>query len=147
MVAWQPLTRLGRSAAFGDLSLADRLRVAREGAERLHPDFAKYVNTALGLSIAWQQVPFQQGGWADWDWGNPEQAAAYERLLAPDKRFYVCGDQVSYLSGWQEGAILSAHHVVRQLTGAAPPPPAAPPVKGAPRRAPRTRRIVGADVR
>jgi hypothetical protein len=52
---------------------------------------------------------------------------------------------VSYLSGWQEGAVLSAHHVVRQLT--APTPLTLAPSKIAPRRAPRTRRIVGSDVR
>jgi monoamine oxidase len=131
---------------FAALPLAQRLMLATQGAERLHPEFLKFVKTELGLSIAWQQVPHQPGGWADWDWSKPEQAAAYNRLLAPDKRFYVCGDQVSYLSGWQEGAILSAHHVVRQLTSTTPlAPPALPKLE--PRRAPRTRRIVGSDVR
>jgi monoamine oxidase len=130
---------------FGALPLDQRLMLATQGAERLHPEFLKFVKTELGLSIAWQQVPHQLGGWADWDWSKPEHAAAYNRLLAPDKRFFVCGDQVSYLSGWQEGAILSAHHVVRQLTGAEPLTVAPP--KLAPRRALRTRRIVGSDVR
>lgn len=100
---------------FGELSFADRLRVAREGAERLHPDFARYVPMELGLSIAWQMVPFQEGGWSDWDWSKKEQQDAYDRLLEPDKRFYVVGDQVSYLPGWQEGAVLSAHHVLEQI--------------------------------
>jgi monoamine oxidase len=131
---------------FGALPLDQRLMLATQGAERLHPEFLKFVKTELGLSIAWQQVPHQAGGWADWDWSQREQAAAYNRLLTPDKRFFVCGDQVSYLSGWQEGAILSAHHVVRQLTATAPLPPLALP-KIEPRRAPRTRRIVGSDVR
>jgi monoamine oxidase len=131
---------------FGALPLAQRLMLATQGAERLHPDFLKFVKTELGLSIAWQQVPHQLGAWADWDWSKAEQAAAYNRLLTPDRRFFVCGDQVSYLSGWQEGAVLSAQHVVRQLTAAAPPAPVAPP-SFAPRRAPRTRRIVGAEVR
>jgi monoamine oxidase len=131
---------------FAALPLDQRLMLATQGAERLHPDFLRHVKTELGLSIAWQQVPYVPGGWADWDWSKPEQVAAYNRLLTPDKRFFVCGDQVSYLSGWQEGAILSAHHVVRQLTSAAPVPLLAPP-KLEPRRAPRTRRIVGSDVR
>jgi monoamine oxidase len=130
---------------FGALPLDQRLMLATQGAERLHPDFVKFVKTEIGLSIAWQQVPHQLGGWADWDWSRPEHAAAYNRLLTPDKRFFVCGDQVSYLSGWQEGAILSAHHVVRQLT--APTPLRLEPPKIAPRRAPRTRRIVGSEGR
>lgn len=133
-----------RSTAFGDLSLADRLRIAREGAERLHPDFAKYVNTALGLSIAWQQVPFQQGGWADWDFTKPEHQAAYDRLLDPDQRFIVCGDQLSYLSGWQEGAVLSAHHAIARMTRPQAQLQARPAVPAARRARRSARNIVGA---
>jgi monoamine oxidase len=39
----------------------------------------------------------------------------YETLLEPDGRVIVAGDQVSYLPGWQEGAMLSAHHVLRRI--------------------------------
>jgi monoamine oxidase len=99
---------------FGGLPLDERLRVARKGAEKLHPDFAKYCKIGLGLSIAWQSVPYLEGGWADWT-GSLEQKKAYQRLLRPDKRFWVCGDQISYLPGWQQGAVLSAQHVVEHL--------------------------------
>jgi monoamine oxidase len=99
---------------FGGLPLDERLRVARKGAEKLHPDFAKYCKMGLGLSIAWQSVPHLEGGWADWT-GSLEQKKAYQRLLRPDKRFWVCGDQISYLPGWQQGAVLSAQHVVEHL--------------------------------
>jgi monoamine oxidase len=40
-------------------------------------------------------------------------------LLAPDRRFFVTGDQVSQLPGWQEGAMMSAQHVVEQIDFAA----------------------------
>jgi monoamine oxidase len=99
---------------FGEKSLEKRLEIALEGAERLHPGFAKFADVKLGLSIAWQLVPFQQGGWANWTYEGAQQAA-YDRLLEPDRRFQVCGDQVSYLPGWQEGAVLSAHHVVERV--------------------------------
>ena len=102
---------------FGNLSLSRRLEVALEGAERVHPRFRQFADINLGLSIAWQEVPYQEGAWADWDWTKYADRVAYLRLLEPDKRFHVCGDQVSYLSGWQEGAVLSAHHVVRQISG------------------------------
>src|SRR6185295_19963253 len=78
------------------------------------PRFAEFVPLDLGLSIAWQLVPYQEGGWADWNWEGGQQQA-YDRLLDPDKQFRVVGDQVSYLPGWQEGAVLSAHHVVEQI--------------------------------
>src|SRR5262249_41883827 len=53
---------------FGALPLDQRLALAAQGAERLHPEFLQHVKTELGLSIAWQLVPNQRGGWADWDW-------------------------------------------------------------------------------
>lgn len=130
---------------FGELSFEDRLLLARQGAERLHPDFAKYVPMDLGLSIAWQMVPFQEGGWSDWDWTKPEQQAAYDTLLDPDKRFHVVGDQISYLPGWQEGAVLAAHHVVEQIaTGKKRVPQLRAEGVTTPRRA---RRITGSEVR
>jgi monoamine oxidase len=35
--------------------------------------------------------------------------------LNPDGQFYVTGDQVSQLPGWQEGAMESAQHVVELI--------------------------------
>ncbi len=95
------------------LELPQRLELAMKGAKKLHPDFDKHVPMALGVSIAWKQVPYQLGGWAN-DW--PCDQATYKLLLKPDGRFWVAGDQVSYLSGWQEGAVLSAHHVIDGIT-------------------------------
>lgn len=102
---------------FGDLPLQARLDLAMQGAKRLHPEFADHVPIETGMSIAWQYVPHIGGGWAEWNPNDPEQAAAYKRLLSPDRRFFVGGDQVSYLPGWQEGAVLSAYHVVDAIIG------------------------------
>jgi monoamine oxidase len=92
----------------------ERLVRAMQGAKKLHPDFAKHVPIELGVSIAWQNVPYQLGGWAR-DWTCDQ--AVYERLLNPEGRFWVAGDQVSYLSGWQEGSVRSAHHVIEGISG------------------------------
>lgn len=127
--------------AFGTMSLQDRLKTAMKGGEKLHPDFARHVPIDLGLSIAWQNVPHQLGGWAD-DWTCDNTSADYQRLLAPEGRVIVAGDQVSYISGWQEGAVLSAHHVIRRIAGLplleAAPAPA--PALASPRKAPGVRR-------
>ncbi len=105
---------------FGELALDARLEVALDGGARLHPRFREFVPKSGGLSIAWQQVPFLEGAWAGWDRANRAHAEAYQRLLRPDQRFFVAGDQMSYLPGWQEGAILSADHVIAQICGKAP---------------------------
>jgi monoamine oxidase len=104
---------------FGTMTPAQRLRHAMNGAKKLHPDFDKHVPLELGLSIAWQNVPYQLGGWAD-DWGCGDNEIP-EALLGAEGRFWVAGDQVSYLSGWQEGAVRSANHVVEQIAGVAKP--------------------------
>ena len=101
---------------FGKLGLEERLQEAMKGGRKLHPDFARHVPIDLGLSIAWQNVPWQLGGWAD-DWTCDNSGGSYQRLLEPEGRLWVAGDQVSFLSGWQEGAVRSAHHVIRGIAG------------------------------
>jgi monoamine oxidase len=123
---------------LGNMTLEDRLVTARRGAIRLHKEFADpaMVPQDKGLSIAWQHIPFQLGGWAEWSDSDPADHEAYARLLQPDGRFHVVGDQVSTLPGWQEGAIMSAEHVVSQIGQL---------LKAAPQQvvhAPNTRRLV-----
>jgi monoamine oxidase len=124
--------------AFGNMSLQDRIKTARKGAVKFHPEFAdtRLVPSDKAISIAWQNIPNEGGGWANWDPNSQDHAKAYTRLLAPDRRFFVVGDQVSQLPGWQEGAMMSAQHVVEQIGGrrllTVP----------AIRRAPNTRRLV-----
>jgi monoamine oxidase len=108
--------------SFGRMLPAQRLREAREQAARLHKEFAddKIVPLDRGISIAWQNVPFQNGAWAFWKDDKQDRTADYRRLLSPDRTFYVVGDQVSQLPGWQEGAMMSAEHVVKQITNQLP---------------------------
>jgi monoamine oxidase len=103
--------------AFGNMSLEERIRTARRGAVKFHREFAdeKLVPSNKAISIAWQNIPNEGGGWANWDPNNKNHSDAYKRLLSPDRRFFVVGDQVSQLPGWQEGAMMSAEHVVEQI--------------------------------
>ena len=100
------------------MSLTERLRVARDGGARLHPELRddSIVPVELGLSVAWQNMPHQRGAWPGWGRGQHDDAD-YQRLLLPDRRFYVVGDQASTLPGWQEGAMMSAEHVVELISG------------------------------
>jgi monoamine oxidase len=102
---------------FGELDLPERLEEGLKGGTLLHPDFRQFVPAEKGLSIAWQEVPFIGGGWAEWNHEDDRHKAAYRRLLSPDLRFIVAGDQVSYLPGWMEGAVLSAYHCVEHVMG------------------------------
>ena len=99
---------------FGEYSLERRLDEAMKGGMKLHPDFDKHVPKELGLSIAWQNIPYQLGGWAD-DWSCDKKIP--DVLLRAEGRFWAAGDQLSYLSGWQEGAVRSAHHAIAGIAG------------------------------
>lgn len=99
------------------LSPEERKRLALDGGAMLHPEMKRDVPFAKGITIAWKNIPYQTGGWAAWD---RAERAAYAALLNPDGRFWVAGDQVSYLDGWMEGAVRSAWYVMRQIAAAAP---------------------------
>lgn len=107
------------AAKFGEYDLAKRLEEAKKGGEKLHPEFKNntIVPTELGISIAWQNVPHQEGAWPSW--GNDQHDDSdYERILRPFRsRFFIVGDQASTLPGWQEGAMMSAEHVVKHIAG------------------------------
>lgn len=108
---------------LGAMSPEQRLEVAWTQGKEVHPEFEQAVPKDKGITIAWHNVPYQEGGWANWDDKKPEHHAAFTRLLMPDgveggrPVFSVVGDQVSSLPGWQEGAMMSAEHVVQQLLG------------------------------
>lgn len=97
--------------AFARLSHAERLDSALEGGERLHPGFRDKVHADRGVSIAWQNMPYQVSGWAD----HPAdtQPDIYEAITElPQGRLYLAGDFVSYMPGWMEGSVRSAQLAV-----------------------------------
>jgi monoamine oxidase len=113
---------------------------AMADAERLHPGYSTMVDRAV--SVAWSKVPFTLGGWIEWD--ADARKEAYPVLLQGDGPFYFAGEHMSYNTGWQEGAVQSAHHTVKEIaervrTGrradrpVAPPRPSAPPFPNLPR--------------
>ena len=55
--------------AFGNMSLEQRIMTARKGAIKFHPEFAdtRLVPSDKAISIAWQNIPNEGGGWANWD--------------------------------------------------------------------------------
>jgi monoamine oxidase len=106
------------AAEFGKMSCSRRLSLARSIAGKLHPEFAddRIVPPKLGISIAWQNIASQLGGFPGLGQDRTEARKAYLRLLQPDGRFYVIGDQVSPLTAWQEGALMSVEQVVKQIS-------------------------------
>ncbi len=98
---------------WGEQTPQERLELARKGAKNLGgDDFANGLQH--GLAIAWQNMPYQKGGWAQWSTVD-RQEYHFNNLTDGNKNFYIVGDQLSALPGWQEGAILSAINAVNRV--------------------------------
>ena len=89
---------------FADMLPATRVETTRAQASNVHPQFEG--QASRGISVAWQKMPFQLGGW-----GTSNPAA----LLAADDSIVFAGEHLSILQGWQEGAILSAYAAIDQI--------------------------------
>jgi len=97
--------------AMGARPPAERLAAALDQGERLHPQYRSEFESAF--SVAWHRVPWSAGGWAQY---TPElRRSAYPVLLRPDRRLYLAGDHLSYLSGWMCGAFESARMVATAI--------------------------------
>jgi monoamine oxidase len=98
---------------IGALSLADRLTKAIEDGEVIHPGYGQELALDTGMSIAWHKIPYSKGGWIEWD--DEALETAYPILNEPDDSIYLAGEHLSYLTGWQEGSVLSAHIAVQKI--------------------------------
>ena len=108
---------------WGKMSVRERLVSARQGAALFDEAFAAGLRD--GVAIAWQNMPHIKGGWAQWH--VVEDAVTHFNALdqgtgvadadgeLSDPVFFVIGDQLSSLPGWQEGAIASALNALSRM--------------------------------
>jgi monoamine oxidase len=109
------------AAAAGNTPIPQRLANARAGAALFGADFAAGLNH--GVAIAWQNMPWIKGGWAQWQYVDGDRGVThYNQIIqgtgvngSAQPTFFVVGDQVSSLPGWQEGAIASALNAISRL--------------------------------
>ena len=100
-----------RAEQFNSRPVAERLQLARDQAEKLHDGFGKFVEH--GIAIGWNNMEHQLFAWADETHPTFEQHASV--LSKPQGRFHMAGDQITYWSGWQEGAIIGAWEAVKSI--------------------------------
>lgn len=90
---------------FANLSPAARIEFALSEGEKVHPQYRDYLSR--GISVAWGKVPYTLGGWAS--------SAPSPVLQAADGPFLFAGDHITYLPGWQEGAVISSLNALDNL--------------------------------
>lgn len=96
------------------LPLPQQFAASRNAVERLHP--GQSTSLRGPLSVAWHRQRYSEGAWASWD---ADLLPAYRLLNEPQGRVHFAGDHLSYLSGWQEGAVRSAHAAVARISRSA----------------------------
>ena len=109
---------------WGRKPVSERLDMAREGARQFGKRFGNGLHD--GLAIAWQNMPYIKGGWAYWQ-SVGKDAVKHFNILSQgtgvhdakgklsDPVFFVIGDQLSSLPGWQEGAIAAALNALTRM--------------------------------
>ena len=104
----------GKLTAFGALpSIQAKLDASRAAVEKLHPGRSHLLKKPVYVN--WARVPYSLGAYANNR--HRECDAAYAQLDKPQGRTYFAGDYLSHLIGWQEGAVLSAHHSIERIAG------------------------------
>ena len=105
---------------FERMTPEERIRSAIAQGQKIHPDYGSYVES--GVSVPWARMNHMMG--CNSRWSPDLRDRKFKLLQKPDGRHYIMGDQISFHSGWQEGAFASAHLAMadmneRILAGAA----------------------------
>ncbi len=108
---------------WGKTPIPKRLDQARAEASKFGKAFGEGLHD--GIAIAWQNMPHIKGGWAQWHtvdepvehFNNLAQGTGVTNSngSTTDPNFFVVGDQLSSLPGWQEGAIASALNALSRM--------------------------------
>jgi len=93
------------------LSPAERAEFALRAGEKIFPAYRASYESAF--SVAWHRVQYSLGGWAEWN--EAARRSAYPTLLEGEGRILLAGEHLSYLTGWQAGAIESAWQQAERL--------------------------------
>jgi monoamine oxidase len=101
----------GKAEKVGNLSLAEREKLALAQGSKIHPQYEKEFETSF--SLAWHKTRYSQGGWASYTTETRERF--YPELLKPDGAIYFAGEHTTYLTAWMAGAFESARRSVQDI--------------------------------
>ncbi|MFC7477408.1 flavin monoamine oxidase family protein [Dankookia sp. GCM10030260] len=101
------------AARFASMRLEARAAAMAADGEVLHPGYARQVSSPV--SVAWARMPRAQGAWAEWT--AAQRTRDYPLLRTSEGPYHFAGDHLSWLPGWQEGAVLSAWDALEGLAG------------------------------
>lgn len=100
-----------RARRIGELSPAQREKLALEKGRMIHPQYDKEFEKSF--SVSWHKTPYSMGGWALYT--SDTRQTHYKALTQPDRNTYFAGEHTTYLNAWMAGAFESARKVVTDL--------------------------------
>ncbi|MEZ4569625.1 MAG: FAD-dependent oxidoreductase [Thermomicrobiales bacterium] len=68
------------AARVGDMSPEERVQLALDQGGKIHPQYEDEFEN--GVAVAWQKMPYKQGGWATYSQDTRDQY--YDRLFDPE---------------------------------------------------------------
>lgn len=102
------------NADLARLSPQGRIDAALTMGQKLHGPVYRQ-SYEVGVAVVWHRMNHLLGCGSGY-YNNDDYEQLTMQIQAPAKgRHWLIGDQVSYMGGWQEGAIASAHHALRGL--------------------------------
>lgn len=93
------------------LTPKERAEFVLDAGQKIFPAYRASFDSAF--SVAWHRVQYNLGGWAEW--GDDNRKDSYPLLLEGEGRVLLAGEHLSYLTGWQAGAIESAWQQIEKL--------------------------------
>src|SRR5260221_10463395 len=96
---------------FTAMTPSERIQKALDYGSRIHPQYLREFDN--GIAVAWHRSPFTMGCFSLWS--SDARDRHYDDLCAIDGRIVLAGEHVSFLNGWQEGAVTSALDAVGRL--------------------------------
>ena len=97
----------------GQLSIADREKLALEKGSLIHEQYRKEFENSF--SVSWHLTPYSLGGWAVHT--AETRNTLYKALIKPDSNVYFAGEHTTYLNAWMAGAFESARKAVTSIHG------------------------------
>ena len=101
---------------FAAKSPAKRLTDTLDDVAHLHPEAPRFLGQ--GVSVAWKNIPYSCGGWSEWT--SAARATGFPLLQKGDGPYLFAGEHMSFITGWQEGAVRSAHKVLEDIAARMP---------------------------
>jgi len=97
--------------AFAAKPPTQRLSDTLDDVAHLHPEAPRWLGQ--GVSVAWKNIPYSRSGWAEWS--REARATQFPVLLKGDGPYLFAGEHMSFITGWQEGAVRSAQKVLGDI--------------------------------